>query len=448
MPDFDAIQAFYTSYEKHLGTNKVTTGAFAYEANRTVSAIDDSAAQIIAAINAAGGGGAAQNTDAFGRLRVSNPVTLFDGKTLGDSAPQYWDDVEVSGGGTSSTHSINRASTTLAVSATTAGNRTRRTFRHFPYVPGKSQLILMTFVHGPTATGISRKVGLFTNNNGLFLDTAGTDVRFTRRTNTSGTPVDNSVSQANWNVDKMDGTGPSGITLDLTKSQILVIDYEWLGVGRVRLGFNIDGVTYWAHEFLNANNLDVVYMASPNLPLCYELANDGTGAAASFECICSTVISEGGEDPIGKSFGVSHSAISTGLTGDGATRYALIGLRIKSTDVEYAYLQPFNLSAMGTTKDDTFAWELVLDPIIAGTVTWTSQTGSAAETFLGESDNTVTGGTILSSGVTQSRAATVVPPTALTGPGIAIDGTPQILAIIIRPFSNMSAVGGLVWLER
>jgi hypothetical protein len=429
--EFEKLAAEYTRWEKHLGTQKVTTGAFAYEHHDLVSAVN----------------GLQPNSDAFGRVRVSSPFTLFDGKTLGSDSPRYWSDLELSGGGTSSTHSTNRASTTLGVSATTAGMRVRRTYRHFPYTPGKSQLALLTFVHGALASGITRRVGLFTDKNGLFLNTDGTDVGFTRRTYASGSAVDNTVLQVDWNVDPMDGNGPSGVTLDLTKSQILVIDYEWLGVGRVRFGFNVDGVTFWAHEFLNANNLDVVYTSSPNLPLCYELENDGTGAASSLECICSTVISEGGEDPIGMSFGIAGGAIKTGMNGTGSTRYCLGGLRIAAANSEFGVIQPKSLNVLGTTVNDVFAWEMVLDPVIAGVVTWTAVPQSVTEHFDGNNSNTCTGGQIIATGVGSSQSLITFDPQDLQGPGIGADGTPQVLAFVLRPFSNMSVVGAFNWVE-
>lgn len=124
------------------------------------------------------------NFDAFVRLRTSEPVTLFDSKQLHDAAPLFWDDAEESGGSTTSSHSTDTASTTIGVALNTAGKRTRQTFMRFNYQPGKSQLIFCTFVMDKTGggTGITRAIGYFDDNNGLFLkDNAGT-YQFVRRT--------------------------------------------------------------------------------------------------------------------------------------------------------------------------------------------------------------------------------------------------------------------------
>lgn len=389
------------------------------------------------------------NLDAFGRLRSSEPYSLFDGKTLLNACPTWWDDTQVSGGSTTSTFSAARASTTLAVGASTAGKRVRQTFRRFPYTPGKSHLILVTFLHGALATGISRKIGFFDDSNGIFLDTTGAaTVKITRRTYVGGSASDtDSIAQASWNLDPMDGSGPSGIDLDFEKVQILVIDLEWLGVGRVRVGFNVDGVTYYAHEFRNANNLTSVYMSSPNLPIRYEIENGGTGGAASLEAICSTVISEGGADPIGRPFGIANAAIRTTINGTGATRYALLAVRIAAANAAFGYIQPIHASMVGTTAGDTFAWELVLDATIAGSPTWNALTNSVAEYVDGTSSNTVTGGTILASGVGYSESEITIDPQKIQGPGMSRGGTPQTLALVIRPYANMAAVAGFTWVE-
>lgn len=431
----DQIKAKYTGYERILGTQKVTTGAFAAETEEIKNGLRDVAL------------GDSMNLDAFGRLRVSTPYTLFDGKLLRPLSGNNWSDVEASGTGTGSTYSANRASMAMSVSATTAGTRVRQSFRRFPYTPGKSQLSLVTFVHGELASGISRKIGLFDNQNGIFLSTSGTSIGLTRRSYVTGSAVDTTVQQAAWNIDPFDGTGPSGITLDLTLAQILVIDYEWLGVGRVRVGFNVDGVTYPAHQFLNANNLSSVYMSSPNLPLRYELENDGTGAAATLEAVCSTVISEGGEDPIGCQFGVASEATQTDLNGTGATRYVLMGLRVEAASEHKAVIDPSQFSIMGATFNDVFAWEIVLDGTVAGALSWSSSNG-VAEYCYGTSANTITGGTILQTGVALSRSEIAINPRNIQGPGVAYDGTPQHLYFVIRPFSNMQAAAAINWVER
>jgi len=269
--------------------------------------------------------------DAFGRWRVSNPSTLFDSKQLHDNQPLIFDDQEISGSGTGSSHSTNTASSVLSVTASTAGKRVRQTFMRFNYQPGKSLQILLTGVlekSGVGQAGIVRGFGYYDDNNGIFLQDNEGVLQIVRRSNTTGTPVDTAIDQSNWNLDKLDGTGPSGATLDATTSQILYIDLEWLGTGRVRIGFVINGLVVYSHEFLHANVISGVYMSTPNLPIRYEIENDGTGGEAQLEHICSSVVSEGGQDKNGVLRHVKSSLLSN-LDGD--NNYVMQGIKLKST---------------------------------------------------------------------------------------------------------------------
>jgi len=301
--------------------------------------------------------GDSSSVDAFGRLRISSPDTLFDSKQLYDSAPLIFDDQEVSGTGTGSSHNANTASTILSTTNATAGKRVRQTFMRFNYQPGKSQLILCTgtlqLLGG--GTGTTRAFGYFDDNNGLFLQDKEGTIQFVKRGSMTGSPVDTEVDQADWNLDKMDGTGASGITLDFTKSQILFIDFEWLGVGRVRMGFVVDGGIYYAHEFNHANNLAGVYMSTPNLPIRYELENDGNGGAAALEHICASIISEGGQQQTGV---LRHA--DSGVTGNlsAGTAYALLGGRLKSTHLDLAVVVENISCIVANTSGGKAHWEL------------------------------------------------------------------------------------------
>jgi hypothetical protein len=388
------------------------------------------------------------SNDAFQRLRISSPQTLFDSKQLHDNQPLFWDDQELVGSGTTSSHYPDRASSILGVSATTSGTRARQTFQRFNYQPGKSQLVFMTGVVDKSGggTGITRSVGAFDANNGIFFkDDEGTN-KFVIRSSVSGSPVDTEVAQANWNVDKLDGTGTSGYTLDVSKAQIMVFDYEWLGVGRVRCGFVIDGKIIYAHEFLHANVETGVYMSTPNLPLRYEIANDGTGAASELEHICSSVISEGGQDKTGSlrhTDGDVLSSLSSGST------YAVIGIKLKSTHLD-AVVNVENISMLCSTANDFAHWELILNPTVAGTsFTYSDESNSAIQVAFGDnSTTTVSGGTKLDGGYfsTDVPTLTTVPNSIRIGSDLS--GSADELVLCVTPVTNNIGVyGSLTWRE-
>jgi hypothetical protein len=236
-----------------------------------------------------GTGGTA--ADAFGRLRVSQPYTIFD------SSHRYEDNgrwVTSTANGGSTAHNTNESSILMTV--TGADSKVyRETKRVFSYQPGKSLFVLNSFVFAPQATGLRQRVGLFGVNNGVFLENDGTGNFLVLRSNITGTPSDaNKVAQANWNVDNFDGTGPSGLTLDTSKANLMWMDVEWLGVGDIRFGFVINGKFHLAHQFHNTNVNTSVYMTTSTLPIRYEIENVSATASATMKQICSTVMSEGG----------------------------------------------------------------------------------------------------------------------------------------------------------
>ena len=387
--------------------------------------------------------------DAFGRWRVSNPTTIFDSKQIFDNMPLFWDDTQVSGSGTTSTYTKNKASTSIGVALNTAGKRVRQTKMSFNYQPGKSQLILMTANLDSVDEGVTREVGQFDDDNGLFFRALGTTMYIVRRTKTSGTAVDVPVVQADWNVDKMDGTGVSGITIDPTKTQIMFIDYEWLGVGRVRMGFVIDGLFFLCHEILNANSLDVVYMSTPNLPLRYSIENDGTGAASTLQHICSTVITEGGvsESGVTRSYSTGATHIQCNISG---TIYALCGIKLQAAKANAVI--DINAVSILVDTNDNFEWSLRLNPTLAVGLTYADETNSVVQAAIGEGSNpstsTVTGGTILASGFSNAaeEGGGLIPNSLRLGQTYA--GVLDEIVLCAMPLgSNADIHGSISWRE-
>lgn len=392
-----------------------------------------------------------ESFDAFGRFRVSQPQTLFDSKLLLDSATWLWDEQQTSGSGTTSSYSRNRASVTMSVGAATAGTRVRQSKRRPDYQPGKSQLIYLTFVLGASATGITRRVGYFDSFNGIFLQQSGSTISFVIRTNTSGTPSDaNAVAQASWNVDKMDGTGPSGKTLDVTKSQIMYADFEWLGVGRVQVGFIIDGVYVLCHDFKNSNVTTGVYMSTPNLPLRYEISNSGAGGAASLECICGTVISEGGRSVLGYERSVSRGAVAM-TTSNNSNLYPVIALRLNGSYLgATVQLTQFSLAC---TSNSPFNWYWIENPtLISGSFNFQAINNSAVEADFQQTGTLAviaTSGTQIIAGVAATTFVINAQPNTEKAMGSFINGSTDIWVLAVQRVSGTTETfyGAACWRE-
>jgi hypothetical protein len=388
--------------------------------------------------------------DAFGRLRVSDPFTIFDSKQLHDKQPIFWD--EELGGSATSTHVSADSNVEMTVTANAADYVIRQTKQRFNYQPGKSQLSFFTF-QSPQVSGITCRMGMFdgtgVNNldphNGIFFECDG-DISWNIAKD--GT-VAETATQANWNVDKLDGTGKSGIDLDVSATQIAIVDYEWLGVGRVRVGFVIDGIPYYCHDFNHANDptFTSVYMSTPNLPLRYSIETDGTNGS-TLRHICSTVISEGGVEKTGilRSLNTGTTAISTNSVG---TVYPLISIRLKDAYKDVTVV-PESINVMIATND-RYRWSLHINPTFAVAPTWTSLTNSAVEYAIGVggADLLTNDGIVEASGYasSSSRESSEGLNTALRI-GSDIGGTKDTLVLAITPLtSNMSSYGALNFRE-
>lgn len=391
------------------------------------------------------------NLDAFSRLRVGTPETLFDSKQINDKQPLFWDDQLISGSGGASTYNANQASTTLSTALNTAAVRARQTFRRFNYQPGKSTLFVMTGVFGLAEAGTYRKSGLFDENNGILFDQDPDGMGVTIRSSTSGTPEDNRIEQASWNIDTMDGNGPSKITLNFEETQIWFSDFEWLGVGRVRFGFFVDGRPYYVHEENHANNSLTVYMSTPNLPLRYEIENDGTGSAVGFTHICSTVISEGGFADTGFIFGASRGATSL-VTLNDSDIYPLVAVQLKSTHLgSTVKLASFSASCSSTA---TYNYYILLNPTVTGTAfSFSGVTNSSCEVDTARTNATkVSGGTILLTGVTSQNNEGGIQQALNTdfALGSTIAGVSDIIVLAVQKISNQAETfyGAINWKDQ
>lgn len=373
-------------------------------------------------------------------MRTAEPHSLFDSKQIFSAQPLFWDDVNVTGT-SSTTWNQNRASSLLAVNDSAAGRRVRQTFRRFNYQPGKSQLIAMTGVIGTATTGITQRIGYFDDNNGLFFEMKDGVMGVVIRSNATGTPTDNRVVQENWNLDRMDGHSKSGWTADWTKAQIFHIDFQWLGVGRVRFGLNIDGALIYVHEFDHANDESVVYMSTPNLPLRYEIINDGTGPASDLEAICTTVLSEGGTEETGQD--VYLTTDGSGPTLPSASNlYAIIGVRLNASS-SGARCELHDVSVIVESNDD-FEWRVLYNPTVATTGTssfaYTAVANTPLEAAYGTPQNTVTGGHPVTGGYGKSGSAESASAESQMLPGFSYAGVPTTLVLCVKPLSINTAV--------
>ena len=383
--------------------------------------------------------------DAFGKWRVSQPTTLFDSKQVVDSGSFYFD-IKTTSGGTVTWNS-GSAQSTMAVTSTSGSRAIKQTKRIFVYQPGKSQQIICTGKFGTKVDGIKKSIGSFDDNDGYFFQTSGSSFGVVLRKTINGVKTDTFVSQSTWNLDKMNGLGPSGNTLDITKAQIYTMDYEWLGVGRVRYGVVQKGVLIYVHEINNYNSLDTVYLRNPNLPIRYEMStHKNTTTGSLMTQICSTVISEGGFDNTGKRVVVTSNNGAT----IGASEYdAVLFIRYNSSTSKGAQIIPEQLDLLVKPgNSSTFAgrWELLVNPTVTNAVTYNNASGSVVtQVGVVAAGNVITNpGTIIATGYFAGTSANSVAEMVTIDPyyglGRKIDGASDVLAVGIKTIDNTYTV--------
>ena len=396
-----------------------------------------------------GGGDGSPAYDAFGRLRVSNPLTIFDSKNIMSKNNLF--DESLTGSGTV-TYSSNKSTVNLNVTTASGDKVIRQSKRVMSYQPGKSLLNLNTFVMNTQTANLEQRVGMFDTNNGIFFEDTGTGYRFVRRTYTSGSVTEEYANQASWNGDTLlAGSTTSGYVLDPTKASILFMDFEWLGMGAVRCGFVIDGKFIVAHTFLNANNLDTVYMQTANLPIRYEIeTTDTIGGAAVLQQVCSTTMIEGGYAPEGIRQMIGTASLGgVNLTVAG-TLYNLATIRIKSGR-PYAVIVPSGFETAAVSNSD-FEIQLRLNATPSSSFSYTSYSDNVEYDLDGT--KTITGGTVVGKSYLSGKGTSLVT-AAQSGVfnfayqiGQTISGTSDTLTLCAKGASaNDDVVGTLKWYD-
>jgi hypothetical protein len=352
--------------------------------------------------------------DAFGRLRVSSPLTLFD------SSHRYkdnglWSTSTASGG--TAVFSPNEGLVNLNVNTTSGSQVLRETTKVFSYQPGKSLLVMSTFVMAPAQDNLRQRVGYFGVDNGIYCQLENAPrptVSFVERSLVTGAVTETRISQnggvygvtdTGWNVDKLNGSGPSGVTLDITKAQIMFMDIEWLGEGTVRVGFIIDGNFIICHKFNHANLITSTYITTASLPLRYEITNTGaTASSSTLKQVCSSVISEGGYELRGAQLAVGTPITAPRSLAVAGTFYPIVSIKLRAGYLDAVVILTA-LSIMGVATG-IYNWKIVANGTTTGGAWNPASADSAVEYNI--TGTSFAGGRTLASGFLTSSTQSSV----------------------------------------
>ena len=278
--------------------------------------------------------------DLFGNLKTSNSFTLLDITHIGNKNTLMMDELNTSG-----TSTYTNSSVLMSVSGS-GQSVTRQSRVYTQYQPGKSLCIRMTgVINGASnATTTTSRIGYFDNNNGLFFEYSNNIMYIVERNNS----IDTKVAQSSWNIDPLNGNGVSGVTIPFNYNIIYYIEFAFLGVGHVRMGFYYDGVLYIAH-ILRHTTLTYPYILSPNLPIRYQISS--TSGSGSLVCTCASVQSEGGYNLIGFPFSAGMTTSGKSVSTNGVNY--LMSIRIASNQRKLVKLQSITILC-STTANSVF----------------------------------------------------------------------------------------------
>ena len=392
--------------------------------------------------------------DAFGRARMSQPLTLFDSShRFKDNG--LWSTSNTAG--STYAHNANAGIVALTLPTTANAEIIRETTKVFSYQPGKSLQSLNTFVMNTAKPNLRQRVGYFGAQNGIYIEQDGTTINFVERSYVGGAVSETRVSQANWNIDTLLGavpSSPSQKTLDLSKAQILFIDVEWLGLGTVRCGFVIDGKLIHCHSFHHANLIDSTYMTTASLPLRYEIKNtDTTASSSTLKQVCSTVISEGGYELRGDQWSIGTPVQTPKTLTTAGTYYPIVSLQLKSTNLDAITILTA-LSILGINSNPcSVAWRVVRGATLTSP-SWTPASGDSSVEY-DLSATGMSGGQVLGSGyigITNQASQTIdVLKEALFKFQLQRNGltsTPEPITIAMSASVNtVSALASMDWEE-
>ena len=374
--------------------------------------------------------------DAFGKIRVTNPLTLLDIKFPSDTTgtTEYLSNnmlVCNSSTGTGSTGVY--GSSKCVMTAVASGTFISQSRKYCTYQPGKSLLFLGSGIIAPSSidsTDYTNRLGYFDDNNGLFFENDTDTMNVVLR----NTGADTKIAQDLWNIDKLNGSGNSGITLDFTKAQLFVIDFEWLSVGRIRFGFYIYGKIFYCHQITNVNDLIAPYMLSPNLPIRFEVRNNEVSGSntTTLTQICSSVISEGGYNPLGKPFTASNGITGISVT---ATETPLLAIRGLTGTYNHQNIIPSNLNVLSASSKDTiFYLRLYLAPNAPTVTTWSPvNNNSVTEYAVGGANITIAGTSIIVDSGYISNESTII-----------FQGLSNIFTNLVQITSNISNISDVL----
>lgn len=301
--------------------------------------------------------------DRLNRLRTSERVTLAEhAHTLG-KGDRYWN--EKITGDASAAWDSDLWSVISSSGLADGAKVERQTYRVIQYFKGASQVAHWSVNYIEARAGCTKCFMIGDQSNGVGLQLNGSTLQMVVRSDVSGSVVDTLIDQVDWNKDKMDGAGSSGITLDITKDLLFEISYAHLGAGVVRLVFIINGLSHVAHDHYTSNTTAVPWAKSGNLPIRTEMINTtAQGTETTMRLNCVAVASESGDVTKGLVLNWSSGVTAVNVN---ATESIVSAVRL-DPNTRYLSLLPLGYKMVAKSGTKFVNWRIIYRPTIVDPV--------------------------------------------------------------------------------
>ena len=376
----------------------------------------------------------------LGRLRTTEHHTFFEfsHKRGVTASNNIFDEQVVSGGNT--TDITNQASIEMNTTSTIGSKVIRSTYRYFPYFPGRGTTVLFTGNFKGATAGIRKRYGYFDDKDGMYFELNGSTFNVIRRSYVTGSPVNDVVSQANWNTDTLDGTGPSGETFNLSGQTIFFIELLWLGSGPVHMGCYIGNKKIYVHKFQASNALSEVWASTASLPIRAEIENLSGNQASTLRLTCMSIIYEGEIEP---ESGLDHFHISSDLDEKTVTTDTPVWSIRLNPNTNRSMIIPVLMNIIMTSGTKVLYWKLIKNATLTG-ASW-SNWG-----IFGQLDTATTsysGGAEIMDGYVNIGGSTTISQSVFLNDqevfiGRKIDGTSETLTLVA---STSGGTAKFVW---
>jgi hypothetical protein len=381
------------------------------------------------------------------RIKISPFETLFFDTFQFGKETDVWDEAVTSGG--SAVHDPTISGVVMQVDNTAGAQVIRQTRNVMRYIPGRSSELSFAIRLETPVEGVRRRFGLFDENNGFYFEDGG-DGNFYCCIRSSNGPTLTRIPREQWNGDRLDGQGISGITANPTAQQLVIFDYEWYGAGSVKVKFVIDGAAHTIHSFYHANRIDTVWCATPFLPIRAEITNV-TGAPGTHRLFqgSNSLISEGEVGKLGIAENIT-SAITGKSLGAPNTFRPVLTIRLKSTALSGIVL-PANFQAISLSNASVF-YKLVVNAELTG-ASFVNMPDANSFTQYDETATAYTGGTDIDSGFVsvdaQGLPIKINPDTRFQlGRGSLGTVSDTLTLAMASPTNNATAAGSMTWVEQ